>query len=123
MNSGNLDKVRIGSVSIDKNGSSYRIRFTYPQGNRQEFRIAKATPEGWVTAIKAAQLINRDIDLGDLDETYARYSPKHAKKLAIAKKIETKEYNLKELWELYKNANKDRVAKTTQNNSWKQFDH
>ncbi len=116
------EKAKVGRVQVDIKGKSYRLRFTYPEGIRHEFSIAKATPEGWVTAIKAAQLINRDIDLGDFDETYARYSPKHTKKLAIATQKQTKEYNLKELWEIYKESNKDRVAKTTQKNHWKQFD-
>ena len=116
------EKAKVGIVQVDKRGSSYRLRFTYPEGTRHQFTVAKATPEGWVTAIKAAQLINRDIDLGDFDETYPRYSPKHSKKLAIAQQKATKEYNLKELWEIYKESNKDRVAKTTQKYNWTQFD-
>ncbi len=116
------EKAKVGRVQIDIKGKSYRLRFTYPEGNRHEFSIAKVSPEGWITAIKAAQLINRDIDLGDFDETYARYSPKHTKKLAIAQVEKTKEYNLKELWEIYKESNKDRVAKTTQKANWVQFD-
>ena len=79
------------------------------------------SPEGWSTAIRASQLINRDIDLGDFDDSYARYSPKHAKKLEVAKAEATKEYNLKELWEAYKKASKNRVAKTTKKNLWKVY--
>ncbi len=115
-------EAKVGRVSVDIKGISYRLRFTYPEGNRHEFSIARVSDEGWVTAIKAAQMINRDIDLGDFDETYARYSPKHAHKIAIAKQEKTKEYNLKELWEIYKEGNKNRVAKTTQKNHWTQFD-
>ena len=116
------EKAKVGRIQIDIKGKSYRLRFTYPEENRHEFSIARVSPEGWVTAIKAAQLINRDIDLGDFDETYARYSPKHAKKVAITKQETTKEYNLKELWEIYKESNKNRVAKTTQARNWVQFD-
>lgn len=116
------DKAKVGVVTVDTHGKSYRIRFMYPQGTRHQFTVAKVTPEGWTTAIKAAQLINRDIDLGDFDESYARYSPKHARKLEIAKEEKIKEYTLKELWEIYKEANKDRVAKTTQKSNWVHFD-
>ncbi len=116
------EKAKVGRVQVDKHGNSYRLRFTYPESTRHQFTVSKATNEGWSTAIRAAQLINRDIDLGDFDETYARYSPKHTKKLAIAQVEKTKEYNLKELWEIYKESNKDRVAKTTQKANWVQFD-
>lgn len=112
------EKAKIGIVQIDKRGNSYRLRFTYPDQNRHQFTVSKATPEGWITAIKAAQRINRDIDLGDFDNTYARYSPKHAKRLEIAQKKVSKEYNLFELWELYKEQNQNRVAKTTQKRNW-----
>ena len=116
------EKAKVGKVRVDIKGKSYRIRFTYPEGTRHEFSIARISPEGWTTAIKAAQLINRDIDLGDFDESYARYSPKHAKKLEVAKQEKTKEYNLRELWEIYKESNKDRVAKTTQKHWWHEMD-
>ncbi len=112
----------VGRVSVDIKGKSYSIRFTYPDRNRHEFSIARVSPEGWTNAIKAAQLINRDIELGDFDDSYARYSPKHARKLKLAQEKANKEYNLKELWELYKEQNKDRVAKTTQKHSWKKLD-
>jgi integrase len=111
---------KIGRVTVDIKGKSYRLRFTYPERNRHEFSVSRVSPEGWTTAIKAAQLINRDIDLGDFDETYSRYSPKHAKKLAIASK--PKEYTLLELWERYKELNKNRVAQTTQKRFWKEWD-
>lgn len=92
--------IKVGWVNIDIKGKSYRLRFTYPEGYRHEFSIAKATPEGWLTVQRAAQLISRDIDLGDFDSTYARYSPKHAKKLELDNK--PREYTLLELWERYK---------------------
>ena len=116
------EKAQVGKVKVDIHGKSYRIRFTYPQGTRHSFSIARVSLEGWTTAIKAAQLIDRDIDLGDFDDTYARYSPKHAKKLEIAQAEQTKEYSLKDLWEIYKEQSRDRVAKTTQKNLWKVFD-
>jgi integrase len=112
------EKAKVGRVAVDIHGKSYRLRFAYPEGTRHQFSIAKVSPEGWTTAIKAAQLINRDIDLGDFDDTYARYSPSHAKRLQLAQAEAKKEYNLKELWEMYKEASKNRVAKTTQNNLW-----
>lgn len=116
-------KAKVGIVSVDIHSTSYRLRFVYPEGERHQFTIAKVSPEGWSTAIRAAQLINRDIDLGDFDDTYVRYSPKHARKLKIAKEEAKKEYNLKELWEIYKEASKERVAPSTRNNLWKICDH
>ena len=113
---------KVGRVTVDIKRKSYRIRFTYPQGKRHEFAIAKVSPEGWTTAIKAAQLINRDLELGDFDDSYGRYSPKHAKQLELAQQEAKKEYNLQELWELYKKQNKNRVAKTTQKSCWHHWD-
>lgn len=115
-------KAKVGIVTVDIHGSSYRLRFSYPKGERHQFTVAKATPEGWTTAIKAAQLINRDVDLGDFDDSYARYSPKHARTLKVAQAKKEKVYNLKELWESYKKQSNNRVAQTTQKNLWTVFD-
>lgn len=111
-------KASVGRVSVDIKGKSYRLRFTYPEGNRHEFNIAKVSPEGWTTAIKAAQLINRDIDLGDFDESYARYSPKHAKKLQIIQK-EKQKYTLAELWKEYTEIRGKDIAESTKKTLWK----
>ncbi|MGL5870988.1 MAG: tyrosine-type recombinase/integrase [Xenococcaceae cyanobacterium] len=110
-------KAKIGSVQVFIRNGSYRIRFTYPTGKRHDLAIAKANDDGWVTAIRAAKLIDRDINLGDFDDSYARYSPKHAKSIEVASR--PKELNLLELWQLYKKAKKDTVAQTTQKNHWR----
>lgn len=115
-------KAKIGRVSVDIKASRYRLRWTFPRGKRHELRIAQVTDEGWITALKAAQLIDRDIDLGDFDETYARYSPTHAKTLELAQEKKTKTYTLIEIWERYKDLNKDRIAQTTQSYLWKDCD-
>lgn len=115
-------KAKIGIVSVDIHGASYRLRFVYPEGERHQFTITKVSPEGWATAIRAAQLINRDIDLGDFDSTYVRYSPKHARTLKIAGEKASEGYSLADLWEMYKGANRDRVADSTQRKKWKVFD-
>ena len=115
-------KARIGKVSIDIKANRYRIRFSYPKGKRHELRIAQVNDDGWLTALKAAKLINRDIDLGDFDDTYARYSPTHAKTLEIAKNQQEREYNLIELWDLYKQQSETRIAATTQTYLWKDCD-
>ena len=115
-------KSKIGQVSVDINRGKYRIRFSFPKGKRHYLRIAQVTPEGWATALKTAQLINRDLDLGCFDETYARYSPTHAKALELAQEKKTKTYTLAQLWERYKDLNKDRIAQTTQNYLWKDCD-
>ena len=115
-------RAKIGKVTLDINGDRYRLRFTYPKGKRHQLKIAQVSDEGWALALKAAQLVNRDIDLGDFDETYARYSPTHAKALELAQEKKTKTYTLLQLWERYKDLNKDRIAQTTQNHLWKDCD-
>jgi len=115
-------KAKIGAVSVDINRNKYRIRFSFPKGKRHYLRIAQVTPEGWATALKTAQLINRDLDLGCFDETYAKYSPTHAKALELAQEKKTKTYTLIEVWERYKDLNKDRIAQTTQSYLWKDCD-
>ncbi len=107
---------------MDINGDRYRLRFTYPKGKRHQLKIAQVSDEGWALALKAAQLVNRDIDLGDFDESYARYSPTHAKALELAQEKKTRTYTLLQLWERYKELNKDRIAQTTQNHLWKDCD-
>jgi hypothetical protein len=86
MFSENQSKVRIGKVSIDIKANRYRIRFTYPEGRSHELRIAQVSDDGWLTALRAAKLINQDIDLGIFDDTYAKYSPTHAKRLELSSK-------------------------------------
>lgn len=116
------ERAKIGKVTLDINGDRYRLRFTYPKGKRHQLKIAQVSDEGWAVALKAAQLVNRDIDLGDFDETYARYSPTHAKALELAQEKKTRTYTLVQLWERYKDLNKDRIAQTTQNHLWKDCD-
>jgi integrase len=122
MYSDNKGKAKIGNVNIDIKGKSYRLRFTYPKGTRHELSVAKVSDIGYETTIKAARLIDRDIELGDLDFTYARYSHSHAKAIQLATEASIKTYNLLELWLAYKKENNKRVAKTTQKRSWKSFD-
>ena len=110
------DKAKVGIVTVVKRQGSYKLRFQYPSNTSHEFAISKITPEGWQLAIRAAQLIDRDCSLNDFDETYARYSPKHARKLKVSSK--PKQTNLKVIWESYKEANKNRVAPTTIKHCW-----
>ena len=122
MFSENQSKARIGKVSIDIKANRYRIRFTYPKGRSHELRIAQVTDDGWLTALRAAKLINQDIDLGIFDDTYAKYSHTHAKWLEIAQEETQRIYNIIELWERYKDLNKDRIAATSQAYWWKDVD-
>lgn len=115
-------RAKIGKVTIDINGDRYRLRFTYPKGKRHQLKIAQVSDEGWALALKAAQLINRDIDLGDFDDTYSRYSPSHAKALELINIRKYKEPNLIEIWERYKDLNKNRIAATSQACWWKDVD-
>ena len=116
------NKTRIGRVSIDISNNRYRLRFTFPKGQRHCLKVFRLTKEGWTSALRAANLINRDIDLGDFDESYCRYSPYH-EALRVAeenKKIQT--YDLLEIWERYKELSKKRIAATSQNYIWKECD-
>ena len=113
---------RVGRVAIDVHGKSYRLRFTYPEGKTHSFSIARVTEEGWITTIKAAKLINRDIDLDDFDDSYARYSPRHAKRLRTQQVKKNREYTLQELWEAYKVASENRVTESTKKGYWRTYD-
>ena len=114
--------IRIGKVSIDINSNRYRLRFTYPKGNRHYLKLFRLTEEGWASTLRVAHLINRDIDLGDFDESYCRYSPHHEalRKAKVAEKERT--YCLLEIWERYKELSLERVAETSQNYIWKDCD-
>ena len=112
------DIPRVGRVSIDIKGQSYRLRFTYPEGERHEITVARVSPEGWATTHRAALGINRDIDLGEFDDTYARYSPRHAKKLERQRVKITKKDNLKEVWERYKEIKQDTASESSKKTDW-----
>ena len=94
------------------------MRFTYPEGTAHSFSIARATEEGWVTATKAALLVNRDIDLGDFDDTYARYSPRHALKLEKQRAKKAKKDNLFEVWNRYKENKIESVSESSKKTDW-----
>lgn len=107
-------KAKIGRVSVDYNLNKYRLRWTYPQGNRNQIRLIC----DWQEAIRIAKIINRDIELNDVDLTYARYSAKYAQSVQIAEK----KPNLRELWRSYAELSKDRVAATTKKKHWIQYE-
>lgn len=110
---------KIGKVSIELNAGNYRLRWSV--GSRRFcLAIGKAGTDAALIAAEArAQGINSDILLGRFDESLARYSPKHAEKVAIAKNG----LDLKEVWERYKSASQRRVAKTTQKDCWRTTDN
>ncbi len=109
-------KAKIGIVSVDIKKGSVRIRFTYPKSKRNEFNVGKFSELRWQSAIKTAQIIDRDIAIGDFDTSLVRYRPELAKSLEVAKIV--KPLNLLDLWETYKNLSEDRVAPTTIKRSW-----
>ena len=119
MYSDNKKKAKVGKVTIDITGDRYRLRFTHPKGQRQQFKIiGEVSDDTWALALQTASLVNRDIALDDVDFTYARYSAYRASSLKVAQK----EPNIKEIWERYKKLNKLRIAETTQNYLWKDCD-
>lgn len=105
---------KIGIVSIDVKKGSIRIRFTYPQGKRNEFNVGVSSELTWQSALRTAQIIDRDISINDFDSTLVRYRPKLAQALQIA----TRQPNLLDLWETYKETSKNRVAATTIKKHW-----
>ena len=107
-------KAKIGKVNVDLNSNKYRLRWTYPKGNRNQIRLEC----DWQEAIRVAKIINRDIELNDVDLTYARYSAKYAMSVQIAEK----QPNLNDLWNSYKDLSKDRVAATTKKKHWVQYE-
>ncbi len=87
-------KAKIGKVNLDFHLDKYRVRWTYPKGNRNQIRLDC----DWHEAIKTAKMIDRDIELNDVDLTYARYSSKQAQTIHIV----NKQPNLLDLWITYK---------------------
>ena len=55
-------KTKIGKVSIDHHGGSFRLRFTYPKGQRHEIKVAKVNDDGYLFAIQRARQINTDTE-------------------------------------------------------------
>ena len=112
-------KAKIGRVNVSvSRDNSIKLRFTYPKGKRNDINISTNTDEGWVNALKIAQAINADIELGQFDESLAKYSSRRSQALEIARK----EPNVKKIWERYKELNKSRITITTQNHLWKDCD-
>ena len=112
-------KAKIGKVSVSVSRyDSINIRFTYPKGKRHDMNVSTNTDEGWVNALRIAQAINADIELGQFDDTLAKYSPRRSQALELA----SREPNLLEIWERYKDLNKDRIAATSQTYWWKDVD-
>ena len=112
-------RAKVGKVTIDITGGRYRLRFTHPKGQRQQFKIiGEISDDTWALALQTASLVNRDIALDDVDFTYSRYSAYRASSLKIAEKEPT----IKEIWERYKELSKSRIALTTQNNLWRDCD-
>ncbi len=110
----------IGKVSIDQNSNKFRLRFTYPKGKRNQLRMNGS----WDEAARIARIIDRDIQLNDVDLSYVRYSPKHSViyQTSITKEAKQKKLNLIDIWERYKELNKSRIAKTSQQYLWKDAD-
>ena len=63
-------KAKIGIVSLSASrDNSIKLRFTYPKKKRNDINVATNTDEGWIKALRIAQLINTDIELGQFDPT------------------------------------------------------
>ena len=111
-------KAKIGKVSVDVKENRIRIRFTYPKGKRNDFYAGEPSDRNWQRAIVTAQTIDNDIYLGTYDPTLAKYKPERAKSF----KVVEKQANLIDLWEVYKNLSKERVAATTIKKHWTTYE-
>ena len=47
--------------------------------------VSTNTNEGWINALRIAQAINADIELGQFDDTLAKYSPRRKSFYSISK--------------------------------------
>ncbi|MEG5034607.1 Arm DNA-binding domain-containing protein [Microcoleus sp. AT3-D2] len=111
---------KYGKVSVERFQGSYRIRWRF-NGQRYVITVGKADTDTTLKVASAkAQEINSDILMERFDESLAKYSPKHAQALAPVQRV-TK-VNLADVWEHYKEANLQRVAKTTQKKDWKEVE-
>ena len=116
-------KTKIGKVSVELHLGAFRLRFTHPKGQRHEIRLPNESDEAYSYAIKKARQINTDIENDCFDFDYIRYKPELAKNLSIAPQKQKQKSNLKDLWEQYKETNKNITELTTQKASWKQTDN
>ena len=112
-------KAKIGIVSLSASrDNSIKLRFTYPKKKRNDLNVSTNTDEGWINALRIAQTINADIELGQFDSTLAKYSNRRSQALEIA----NRQPNLFDLWETYKEISKTRVAATTIKKHWIQYE-
>ena len=107
-------RAKIGKVNVDYNSNKYRLRWTYPSGNRNQIRL----DVDWQEALRIAKIINRDIEINDVDLSYRRYSARHAQSIQIA----SKQPNLVDLWSQYCSVNHNRVAATTKKKHWRAYE-
>ena len=112
-------KAKIGIVSLSASRDNLiKLRFTYPKKKRNDLNVSTNTDEGWINALRIAQTINADIELGQFDSTLAKYSNRRSQALEIA----NRQPNLFDLWETYKEISKTRVAATTIKKHWIQYE-
>lgn len=111
-------KAKIGRISLSVRNGSIKIRFTYPTNTKEDLTVGKDSDVVWASAIRLANIINSDIETGNYDHTLAKYSVRRAIKLTIV----SKQPNLLDLWETYKETSKTRIAATTIKKHWIQYE-
>ena len=102
-------------IKIEEFKSSYRLRFTYPKGNRNTITVSPATKAGLVKAQQVSQLIELDILNNSFDLTHSKYSLTKKSQVICS-------YNIASLWNQYKELKKDVTSITTQLEPWRQTD-
>lgn len=108
---------RFGKVTVEVFRSSYRLRWSH--GKRYTLTVGRVSKESLAVARQKASEINLDLMTGHFDPKLVKYDPKRA---AITTVSDKPQETLLTLWESYKKIAKNRVAETTQRDTWKQTD-
>lgn len=109
-------QTKVGKVSIEPYRGSLRLRWTY-YGKRYSFTIGKLNQTSFKAARAKAQIIDADMIFECLDETLAKYSPKHAK--ALEERNQPKPVSLDALWEAYQQSNQSQVSHSYKVKKWR----
>jgi integrase len=107
---------KVGKVSIEVYKGSYRLRYRV-DGKRDTLTISGAvTRETKAIALQVAGTLNTDLVLGQYDPTKAKYDRRYHPV------VQLRDYNLLDLWEMFKTANAHLYAESSRKTTWKQCD-
>jgi integrase len=103
---------KIGKVTIETYKSSYRLRYTV-DGKRESLTVSGGrTEQTLALARKVASQVNLDLATGQYDCTKAKYDKRYESVVQI------REFNLRDVWEIYKSIKQEETEKTSQKKIW-----